>query len=93
MCFVNEDLVRIRNWCFQNLQLVSKLPEKFPISLSGQEVFPSETVKDFGVIFDPYLDFNEHTIKVTSSCMSILGQINRVKHVFDKELLISIIHT
>ena len=109
MSFVNEDLVRIHNWCFQNLlllnpgkthlmvygsrQLVSKLPENFPISISGKEVFTSETVKDLGVIFDPYLDFNEHTIKVTSSCMSILGQINRVKHVFDKELLISIIHT
>ena len=74
-------------------QLVSKLPENFHISLLGKEVFPSETVKDFGVNFDPYLDFNEHTIKVTSSCMSILGQINRVKHVFDKELLTSIIHT
>jgi hypothetical protein len=109
MSFVNEDLIRICNWCFQNLlllnpgkthlmvygcrQLVSKLPENFHISLLGKEVFPSETVKDLGVIFDPYLDFNEHTIKVTCSCMSILGQINRVKHVFDKELLISIIYT
>ena len=109
MSFVNEDLVRIRNWCFQNLlllnpgkthlmvygsrQLVSKLAENFHISLLGKEVFPSETVKDLAVIIDPYLDFNEYTIKVTSSCMSILGQINRVKHVFDKELLISIIHT
>ena len=109
MSFVNEDLIRICNWCFQNLlllnpgkthlmvygsrQFVSKLPENFHISLLGKEVFPSETVKDLGVIFDPYLDFNEHTIKVTCSCMSILGQINRVKHVFDKELLISIIYT
>jgi hypothetical protein len=75
MNFVNKDLVRIRNWCFQNLlllnpgkthlmvygsrQLVAKLPENFHISLLGKAMFPSETVKDLGVIFDPYLDFNE----------------------------------
>jgi hypothetical protein len=88
MSFVNEDLVRIRNRCSQNLlllnpgkthlmvygsrQLVSNLTENVHISLLGKEVFPSETVKDLGIIFDRYMDFNENTIKVTSSCMSII---------------------
>lgn len=109
MGLMNEDLERIRNWCFQNLlllnpgktflmvygsrQMVSKLPAVFHLSLLGKELIPSESVKDLGVIFDRNLDFNEHIIKVTASCMSVLGQINRIKYVFNKELLIVIINS
>jgi hypothetical protein len=32
--------------------MVSNLTENFHISLLGKEVFPSETVKDLGIIFD-----------------------------------------
>ena len=38
------------------------------------------------------LHFNDHIVKVTASCMSTLGQINRIKHVFTTELLIIIIN-
>ena len=41
--------------------------------------------------FDDQLTFNDHIVKTISSCMSSLSQINRAKHAFDKELLITII--
>ena len=103
---MNEDLERIQNWCFQNLllinpgktqlmvygstQMIAKLPECFHLSLLGKQLTPNESIKDLGVTFDRNLNFNEHIIKVTAQCMSALEQINRVKHAFSKELLITI---
>jgi hypothetical protein len=58
----------------------------------GNDLVPVQTVKDLGVTFDKNLTFNDHTVKNVSSCMSALGQINRVKHVFKKELLVMIIN-
>ena len=109
MLFINEDLERIRNGCIQNLllinpgktqlmvygsrQIVAKLPECSQLSLLGKALTPNESIKDLGVNFDRNLNFNEHIIKVPAQCMSALGQINRVKHVFNKELLITIINS
>ena len=42
---------------------------------------------------DSNLTINDHTLATVSSCMSSLGQINRVKHSFDKHTLIIIINT
>ena len=105
---MNEDLVSLRNWCFDNglllnpdktkliiygsRQMVDKIPE-FRLSLLGKALEPSETVKDLGVTFDKNLTFNEHIIKTVSSCMSALGQISRVKHAFRKEVLTMIINS
>ena len=82
MLFINEDLERIRNWCFQNLllinpgktqlmvygsrQMVAKLPECFQLSLLGKALTPNESRKDLGVTFDRNLNFNEHIIKVSA---------------------------
>ena len=93
MMKINNDLVRIRNWCFQNSlllnpkkiklmvygnrQMLSNL-HNFRVTLLGKEIQPSSCEKDLGVIFDRNLSFNEHITKTVSSCMSILGQINRV---------------
>ena len=105
---MNEDLVSIRNWCFDNglllnpdktkliiygsRQMTAKIPE-FRLTLLGKDLEPTETVKDLGVIFDKNLTFNEHVIKTVSSCMSTLGQISRVKHAFRRDILITIINS
>ena len=105
---LNEDLVSIRNWCFENSlllnpdktkliiygssQMTAKIPE-FRLTFLGKDLEPSETVKDLGVIFDNNLTFNEHIIKTVSSCMSTLQQIGRVKHAFRKDILIMIINS
>ena len=70
---------------------LSKLPSDFCLSLLGKDLIPEDVAKDLGVTFDCNFNFNDHIVKLTALCMSILGQINRVKHVFNKELLIIII--
>ena len=108
MMKINNGFVGISNWCFQNSlllnpkkiklmvngsrQMLSNL-HNFRVTLLGKEIQPSSCEKDLGVIFDQNLSFNEHITKTVSSCMSILGQINRVKHVFDRSTLIVIINT
>ena len=104
---INDDLLKIRNWCFDNYlllnpdktklmisgsrQLLSKLPD-VRLSLMGKEFTPEKVVKDLGVTFDPNLTFYDHILKTVSSCMSSLAQINRVKYMFDKNTLMIVIN-
>ena len=72
--------------------MISKLQD-FRVTLLGKELLPVDSVKDLGVVFDSKLSFNDHIIKTASSCMSALGQISRVKHIFRKDILVTIINS
>ena len=104
---MNEDLLSMRNWCFNNYLLLN--PDKpklmvfgsremlpklrdFTLSLLGKELVPVQAAKDLGVTLDPHLTFNDHIVNTVSSCMSRLRQINRVKHAFDRGTLITVIN-
>ena len=72
---MNEDLLRVRNWCFRNRlllnpdqtrlivfgsqQMTSKLHE-FRLSLLGKDISPVQSAKDLGVILDSNLTFDDH---------------------------------
>ena len=103
---MNRDLTTIRNWCFDNRlllnasktklmlfgsrQMIAKIPD-FNLSLLGKDLVPSRCARHLGVIFDNQLSLSDHTVKTVSSTRSSLTQINRVKHAFDKDLIITII--
>lgn len=104
---INQDLTRIRNWCFDNQLLLN--PDKtkllvcgskrgvakardFKLSFLGKQLIPVEAARDLGVILDTSLTFDHHVSATVASCMSRLGQINRVKHCFDNRTLIIIIN-
>lgn len=104
---LNEDLLNVRNWCFNNYLLLNPTKSKLmvfastqmlprlqdvTVSLLGKDPIPVHEAKGLGVTLDPYLTYNEHIIKTVSACMSCLGQINRVKHAFDKRTLLIIIN-
>jgi hypothetical protein len=65
----------------------------FRLPLLGKELIPVPSAKDLGLLFDLHLSFGSHVIKTTSSCMSSLGQINRVKHALSRDLLITVIQS
>ena len=50
------------------------------VTLLGKELRPVVSAKDLGVYMDATLRFDEHITSVTSSCLSSLSHINRVKH-------------
>lgn len=81
MAAMNDDRIKLRNWCFDDRlllnpdrtklivygsrQMISKLQD-FRLTLLVKELLPV----DLGVLFDSKLSFNDHTIKTVSSCMS-----------------------
>ena len=103
---LNSDLL-IQNWCFNNFlllnpdntklivfgsqQLLAKLPD-FKISLLGKDLALASSAKDLVVVLDPQLTFDDHILKTTSSCMSSLAQISRLKHVVDRNQLVAVIN-
>jgi len=105
---LRDDLFKIEEWCSNNLLLLNPGKTKLMIFGSrqmhaklqfhslpfmGKDIIPSDTAKDLGVILDSDLTYDEHIIKTASSCISHLGQINHVKHVFDKRTLLMIINS
>ena len=105
---LEDDLFKIGEWCSNNQLLLNpgktklmifgsrQMRAKFQfryLSFMGKDIVPTDTAKDLGVTLDSNLTYDEHIIKTASSCMSRLGQINRVKHVFDKRTLLMIINS
>ena len=58
----------------------------------GQQLIPLSSVKDLGIILDSNLTFNEHVNTLTSSLISILCQISRVRHLCSKSVLTTILN-
>ena len=76
---------------FGSRPLVRKV-EGLHISLLGKELTPDKSAKDLGVILDPNLTYEDHITKTVSTCMSRLAQMNRVKHVLDKDTLTIVVN-
>ena len=53
----------------------------------GQQLIPESSAKDLGVILDSGLTFSSHISSLSSSFLSSLCQISRVRHLFSKEAL------
>ena len=73
--------------------MLARVPKGFGVTLLGKEILPSCSAKDLGVIVDSHLSFDEHVTEVVSKCIGSLCQINRVKHLFDRSTLITIINS
>ncbi|CAB4039843.1 Hypothetical predicted protein, partial [Paramuricea clavata] len=79
---INEDLTKVRNWCFSNClllnpektkllvfgsrQMLSRLQD-FSLTLLGKEINPIEMAKDLGVTLDVNLTYNHHINKTVST--------------------------
>ena len=62
------------------------------VTLLGKELCPVVSARDLGVYMDTTLSFDEHITSVTSSCLSSLSQINRIKHLLDRNTLLNVIN-
>ena len=67
--------------------MLQKLPEDMSLIFLGKLITPVTTAKDLSVTLDCNLTYDDHTNKLTASCMSKLCQINRVKNSFDSNTL------
>jgi len=76
---------------FGSCPMIRRLSD-FKLSLLWKELLSSESIKDLGVTFDPTLSFGNQILATVSSCMGKLAQINRPKHAFNSDLLVTIIN-
>ena len=76
---------------FGTKQLLSKVLD-IRVPFLGQQLISVSSVKDLGIILDSNLTFNEHVNTLTSSLISILCQISRVRHLFSKSVLTTILN-
>ena len=63
------------------------------ITLCGKQISPIPVAKDLGVFLDQCLSYDEHIRKTVAGCMNKLIEINRIKHLLDKETLLLIINS
>ena len=104
---LTEDLRNIAAWSCKNSlllnpdktkllalgtpQMLTKIPDDISITLLSKEITSSKSAKNLGVTMDCNLTYDEHVTQVTSKCIGSLCQINRVKYLFDRRTLITII--
>ena len=79
---LNEDLRRTCSWCCQNSLLISA--DKTKILIIG--------VPQLLRFIDQYLTYEEHITQTAAICLCKLVQINRIKHLLDKETLLLLIN-
>ena len=70
-----------------------KIPDDLSITLLSKEITSSKSAKNLGVTMDCNLTYDEQITQLTSKCIGSLCQINRVKHLFDRRTLITIINS
>ncbi len=106
---IEEDLEGVFEWCCNNSLLINpdktkmlvvgsrkllqQLETRPKLKFIGKTLIPVREVKDLGITLDSYLTYNEHIQALSSSCVSKLGQISRVKHIFDESTLTKIVDT
>ena len=106
---LTKDLRNIAAWCCKNSllikpdktkllvlgtpQLLMKIPDDLSITLLSKEITSSKSAKNLGVLMDCNLTYDEHVTQLTSKCIRSLCQINRVKYLFDRRTLITIINS
>ena len=73
--------------------MLMKIPDDLSITLLSKKIISSKSAKNLGVTMDCSLTYDEHVTQVTSKCIGSLCQINRVKYLFDRRTLITIINS
>ena len=64
---------------FTKGQQRNKVINHFPVKLLGSDTFPSDTVRNLGVIFDSDLNFRQHISQVCKSCFYHIRDLRRIR--------------
>ena len=57
----------------------NKVINHFPVKLLGSDTFPSDTVRNLGVIFDSDFNFRQHSSQVCKSCFYHIRDLRRTR--------------
>ena len=65
--------------------LLNRLPDDIKIKVGSSEISPMNSVKDLGVILDPYLSFDKHVDNICIKANGLLFFLSRHKMLFDNQ--------
>ena len=71
-------------------QMLNRVPDTFHITLLGKEISLVPSARD--LVVEIFLSYDKHITSVVSKCIASLYQINRVKHILDKQSQITVIN-
>ncbi len=74
-------------------QLIPRTPDNTTTTFRDTTIKPSSHVRNLGVYFDNYMNFDFHINEISTIITGTLVYITRVKHCFDKETRIIIIQS
>ena len=89
-----ENLIRdIKAWMVRNMLKLNDEKTEFllifsryraevqfsPISVGGDLIYPSKSVKNLGVIFDSTMEFHKHVNSLTSTCFNQLHDLSKIR--------------
>ena len=69
-----------------------KTIELFQLSIDGKPIEHVKYVKFLGILFDENLTWKCHINMVTNKLSKVIGILNRLKHVYPQNALLSIYH-
>ena len=58
---------------------ISKIPPNTCLKVDGDEIAPSDTLKNLGIYFDKHMTFEKHMSNVTRKSFGTLIYVNRIK--------------
>ena len=62
-----------------NKQQRNRVINHFPVKLLGSDTFPSDTVRNLGVIFDSDFNFRQHISQICKSCFYHIRDLRRIR--------------
>ena len=66
----------------------SELSKCFPVDILGNQLTPSDKVRNLGVFFDKNFTFSEHVSSIRKSCFVHLRDLRRIRRFLPKPVAI-----
>ncbi len=73
--------------------LLSHIPAGTHILADGNTIFPSHSIRNLGIHFDPHMTFDIHIKNLSRKVNGQLMYINKIKNNFNKCTRINVVHT
>ncbi len=70
--------------------LLSRVPPDTHITVDGNKIAPSSSVKNLGKHFDNHLLFDTHITEISKTAYGAIMQVNRLKDLFDNNRLLEL---
>ena len=78
---------------FGSRQYISRIPDNINIKFNGVTLFPSQNVKNLGVLMDSFMTFDKHIDELHKKITGILLYLNRVCDRFEYECRVMVVQS